>query len=124
MKKLTLLGISNWAEKGRFRTELRIKKQQVFFKHFKNLLINLGWDKWDLCALGEDENHKAIKLFNYLDTSENYYNKGYDIDVIYFSKRIELIVRGNNSKREKFIKELDKISKWIKPKPKKRKKRK
>jgi hypothetical protein len=102
-KKMKLIGSGNEGERSFFI----LSKDYSFFSSFPLFLMGCGFND---IGIYEDyqEDKQDIKKFN--NKIEHFQNEEYDIDLIYTSDRIILIVRTDKSNREKLLIGIKKIA--------------
>ena len=103
MKKLKIIGSGNKGKRNFFVFE----KKDIIFSAFPLLLISLGFKN---IGVYEDYQESPPTIEDMKNSIENFSNEEYDIDLIYTSNRIILIVRTDISNREKLILAIKKIS--------------
>lgn len=118
MKKIKILGIS----KTKCRSEFIFPKKQEFFEVIRRFLFELGFgeDEDFISSIGKSfdkktgefimDKEQSIKAS--VDITHNYSNKDYSIDIIYFKKKIVLIVNYKIDKQQIVSRVLDKFVKY------------
>ncbi len=115
MKKIKIQGI----HKSKYRSEFIFPKRQGFFEIIRKFLVELGFDmNQDLIysigkpfdkKTGEFIMDKEQSINFYVDINNNYSNNDYSIDIIYFKKKIVLIINYKTNKQQFVSKMLRKF---------------
>ncbi|MFH0752339.1 MAG: hypothetical protein V1914_01950 [archaeon] len=103
MEKLRLYGSGN---EGR-RNYYILGKEQKFLSLFPMFLLNCGIQE---IGIFEDYQEDAPKIKDMNNTLEHFENQDYDIDVVYTSDKVILIVRTASENREKLVAAIEKIA--------------
>lgn len=96
IKKLKLIGSGNKDKRNFFV----LSKEESFFSLFPLFLINCGFKN---IGIYEDYQEEKPDLNNFNNKIEHFQNENYDIDLIYTTNRIIIIIRTNFSNREKLL---------------------
>ena len=120
-EKIQMLNVS----KSDYRNEFGFPKEQKFFGILRKFLIKLGfkedeyllgygrpWDQSDEKPILDKENN-IKKYFNRID---NYRDKEYSIDIIYFDKEVTLIINSKKNKQQFISEALEEFIDWEKSK--------
>lgn len=110
-EKIKILGIS----KNEHRSEFLFPKEQKVFKIVIEFLSRLGFTdddewfysfacKWDSEIHGTTGEKEDIK--DYVDRIDNFSNKDYSADVIFFSKEVALILNYKQDKQKEIARAL------------------
>ena len=91
-------------------------KEQKFFNILREFLTKLGFDKNDPFLIGigrpwDEETESPIlnkeeNIEKYSDRIDNFFSKDYSIDVIYFSKKVVLIINIKNKNKLQIVSDL------------------
>jgi hypothetical protein len=103
--KLKLVGSGNEGNRNFFI----LSKEDSFFSLFPLFLIGCGIKN---IGIYEDYQEDKPDINSFNNKIENFKNEEYDIDLIYTSDKIILIVRTDISNREKLLFGIKKISKF------------
>ena len=98
------------------KTIFKVEKRQAFFKEFRVLLKNLGFREanyWHFDHANQTEGN-IHHLNNFCD---EFRNKNHDLDIIFTSERVIIILRSSAQNRMKFVEELMKFCEWESPGP-------
>lgn len=115
MKEIFLIATGN----DGFRYRYEFKKEKSFKKLFLDFMQELGFNKEkDLfyCekTYEQDEEGKEVLVVRDItkskNFSENYKNKEFDVDLIFFDETTEIVVRTKNNK--KLVKAVNKFFKF------------
>ena len=95
MKTLQLLGLGNERDRSYFILE----KSNLFTKYFNEILkkLNISDQVYD-----KDYDRELASIEERENEIDHFKNKSFDIDVIYTSNRIILLVRSDNTRLEQF----------------------
>ena len=110
--KIKILSIS----KRDYRSEFIFPKEQKVFKIIIEFLSRLGFTdddeafyhfgkRWDKEHQFQTEDEDEIK--NYNDRIDNFSNKDYAVDVIFFSKKVVLILNYKKDKQKEIARALE-----------------
>jgi len=102
MEKLKLTGTGNKERRSYFI----LSKEQRFFSLFPIFLMNCGFKN---IGIYEDY-QEGTDIATFKDTIEHMQNEDYDIDIVYTSDKIILIVRTDADNREKLLSAIKKIA--------------
>ncbi|MEA3414407.1 MAG: hypothetical protein U9Q99_02685, partial [Nanoarchaeota archaeon] len=92
--------------KNSFRSKYSFRKQQKVFSFLRKFLVKLGLENADAIGIyynEENDNYtwdKEDKISEYNEKIENFSNKNYSVDIIYFSKTVELIINYKKDKQQ------------------------
>lgn len=123
MKKVRVIGVGN---EGRYNYII-VRKNKDFFKWLAELLgSNFGVDDVENYGYEQDKRGRWINrkknINHFVDKHEGRY-EGYSghkdnsrIDVFYGKNDVFIVIDMSLQKRKKFMKKLNEISIWIKPK--------
>jgi len=100
--KLRLVGSGNKGERNFFI----LTKEKSFFSLFPLFLINCGFKN---IGVYEDYQEEEPNIDIFSNKIEHFQNENYDIDLIYTSNRVILIVRTAETNRNKLIKAINRI---------------
>jgi len=121
MNKIKILGIGNINE----HNYLNVRKNKDFFEWLRELLSG-SFKVYDVGTYYTTKKYiqKDKNIKNFVDKHENYYGSDKDnnvrIDIFYGKRDVFFILNMTSAQRKKFIKKLEEISIWVKPKkPKK-----
>jgi len=110
IQKVKLKSIS----KTPFRSRYGFLKQQKIFRFLREFLVELGLKNANSIGLYYDEEKdnyvwdKEDKISEYDEIIENFSNKQYSVDIIHFSKRVELIINSKKNKQQEISEILEK----------------
>jgi hypothetical protein len=96
-----------------FRSKYGFKKEQKLFSFLRKFLVDLGLKNADSIGIYVDEKtenyvwDKEDKIFEYNERIENFSNKEYSVDIIYFAKKVELIINSKKDKQQEITKVLE-----------------
>ena len=108
-KKIKILSIN----KRDYRSEFIFSKEQKVFKIIIEFLSRLGFTDDDEAFnhIGKrwDKEHQLYEdeIKNYNDRIDNFSNKNYAVDVIFFSKKVVLILNYKKDKQKEIAKALE-----------------
>ncbi|MBI4116934.1 hypothetical protein HY449_04280 [Candidatus Pacearchaeota archaeon] len=118
-EKIELLSVS----KSDYRNEFGLPKEQKFFEIVRKFLWKLGFEE-DKYLLGygrpwEESTEEPIlnkenNIKKYVNKIDNYRNKNYSVDIIYFDKEVVLIINSKTNKQQVISKVLDEFIDWEK----------
>ncbi len=129
MEKIKILSIS----KRDYRSEFGFPKEQKLFEILRQFLINLGFDKnkeWGVMSLGrtyDSEKHEynlnqEDSIDTYSNIINNYTSEDYSVDIIYFDKKVFVILNYKEDKQKEIGEALKDLiieeEKWKKKKSK------
>lgn len=110
MQKIKLKSIS----KTPLRSKYSFRKQQKIFSFLREFLVELGLKNANSIGIYYDEEKdnyvwdKEDNISEYKETIENFSNKEYSVDIIYFSKSVELILNSRKDKQQRISEILEK----------------
>lgn len=116
-EKIKMLSIS----KSDYRNEFGFPKEQKFFEIIRKFLIKLGF-KEDKYILGygrpwnqsEEEPilDKEYNIKKYVNKIDNYRDKNYSIDIVYFYNEVVLIINSKQDKQQIISKAIEEFIDW------------
>ncbi len=115
MVKIKLLSIS----KNEHRSEFSFQKEQKLFGIIRKFLLKLGFKKEHVVDFGRpwDEKtqepilNKEDKIKDYKDITRNFSNEKYSLDIIFFSKEVNLIFNYKKDLQQQISKALEQFIK-------------
>lgn len=116
MKKQPKLKLKS-VSKTPFRSKYAFNKQQKVFSFLRNFLIEIGLKDAESIGIYYNEKeykhvwNKENRISKYNEKIENFSNKEYSIDIIYFSKKVELIINSRKDRQQTISKILEKYVK-------------
>lgn len=96
------------------RSKYSFKKQQKLFLFLRNFLVELGLKNANSIGIYYSEKednyilNKEDKISEYNEKIEHFSNKEYSVDIIYFSKSVELIINSKKDRQQIISKILEK----------------
>jgi len=115
-EKMIMLNIS----KSDCRNAFGFPKEQKFFGILREFLWKLGFEEEDISVSGhgrpwkegEPISDKENSIKKYVNKIDNFRNKNYSVDIIYFDKEVVLIINSKTNKQQVISKALDEFIDW------------